>query len=148
VEEAMRTLEGYCAFQERSHQEVEKKLAAMQLIPAAKEQIISHLLQQDFLNEERFAKSYVRGKFSQKKWGRIKIVQGLKRRQISSYNIQTALKEIDENTYLDTLKTLADKKWPLIRETDVYKKRNKLSRFLLSKGYESTLVYKEVEGFV
>lgn len=141
VDEATKALEHFCAYQERCHKEVEQKLYDLKMIPEAKEQIILHLLQHNFLNEERFAKAFVRGKFSIKKWGRIKIVSELKFKNISSYNIKSALKEIDENAYLKTLHSLAEKKLRLIKESNSFKKKNKLSSFLISKGFETTLVY-------
>jgi len=143
VNEAQKILEHYCAYQERCHKEVEKKLRDLKMIPQAKEHIILHLLQHNFLNEERFAKAFVRGKFSIKKWGRNKIIRELKFKQISTYNINTALKEIDEEIYLETLHKIAEKKLVLIKEPNIYKKRNKLSNFLISKGFESNLVYKK-----
>lgn len=143
VDEATKVLEKYCAYQERCHQEVENKLYNLKMISEAKEQIILHLLQHNFLNEERFAKAFVRGKFSIKKWGRNKIIRELKSKQISEYNIKTALKEINEEIYLETLHKIAEKKLALIKEANIYKKRNKLSNFLISKGFESNLVYKK-----
>lgn len=143
VNEAQKILEHYCAYQERCHKEVEKKLRDLKMIPQAQEQIILHLLQHNFLNEERFAKAFVRGKFSIKKWGRNKIIRELKAKQISTYNIKTALKEINEEIYLETLHKIAIKKMALIKESNVYKKRNKLSNFLISKGFETNLVYKK-----
>jgi len=143
VNEAKKILERYCAYQERCYKEVEKKLRDLKMIPQVQEQIMLHLLQHNFLNEERFAKAFVRGKFSIKKWGRNKIIRELKAKQISTFNINTALKEIDEEIYLETLHKIAEKKLVLIKETNIYKKRNKLSNFLISKGFESNLVYKK-----
>ena len=114
------------------------------MIPAACEQIIIQLMQEDFLNEERFARSFVRGKFRIKKWGRIKIKQELKFREISSPIIRLALTEIEETEYIATLRQLAEKKLLLIKERNPCKKRSKLSNYLLQKGYESQLVYPEV----
>lgn len=141
VDEATRALEHFCAYQERCHKEVEKKLYDLNMIPEAKEKIILHLLQHNFLNEERFSKAFARGKFSIKKWGKVRIINELKFKNISIYNIKTALNEIDDKEYLDTLESIAEKKLPSIKETNSYKKRNKLSSFLISKGYESNLVY-------
>ena len=123
VEEATKAMEHYCAYQERCHKEIEQKLYDLNMIPEAKEQIILHLLQYNFLNEERYAKAFVRGKFSIKKWGRIKIISELKFKNISSYNIKSGLKEIDENTYLKTLHSLAEKKLRLIKESNLFKKK-------------------------
>ncbi|WP_372746060.1 regulatory protein RecX [Lutibacter sp.] len=147
VDEATILLENYCAYQERCHKEIEQKLYDLKLIPEAKEKILLHLMQHNFLNEERFAKAFVRGKFSIKKWGKQRIINELKFRNISSYNINTALKEIDENQYLKTLEELAEKKAPLIKESNPFKKTSKLANYLISKGYESDLVFKTVKTF-
>lgn len=138
----------FCAYRDRSHKEVEEKLREMRMIPAAQEQIIIQLMQEDFLNEERFARSFVRGKFRIKKWGRIKIKQELKFREISSPIIKLAFTEIEEKDYLSTLYNVAEKKLRLIKEKDPYKRRKKLTDFLLRKGYESALVYDTVNGLI
>jgi len=148
VDEATKVLEHFCAYQERCHKEVEQKLYDLKMIPEAKEKIILHLLQHNFLNEERFAKAFVRGKFSIKKWGRIKIVNQLKFKNISSYNIKAGLNEINENDYVATLQKIALKKLPLLKESNSYKKKNKLVAFLISKGYESGLTYKIVNELI
>ncbi|OEY72317.1 regulatory protein RecX [Salegentibacter salarius] len=131
----------FCAYRDRSHKEVEEKLRGMNMIPAAQEQIIIQLMQEDFLNEERFARSFVRGKFRIKKWGKIKIKQELKFREISGPIIKNALTEIDQQKYISTLYELAEKKLKLLKEPDKFKKKRKLADFLLRKGYESNLVY-------
>jgi regulatory protein len=146
VDEAIKLLENYCAYQERCHKEVEQKLYDLKLIPEAKEKIILHLLQYNYLNEERYAKAFVRGKFSIKKWGKQRIINELKFRNISTYNINTALKEIDENDYFQSLEKLAQKKLPLIKESNKFKKSSKLANYLISKGYESELVFKVVKS--
>jgi len=148
VDEATKVMENFCAYQERCHKEVEQKLYDLKMIPEAKEKIILHLMQYNFLNEERFSKAFVRGKFSVKKWGRIKIISELKFKNISPYNIKTALKEIDSEVYYNTLTRLAEKKIPLIKEVNLFKKRNKLSTFLISKGYESSLVFEVVKKLI
>jgi regulatory protein len=141
VDEATKLLENYCAYQERFHKEVEQKLYDLNMIPEAKEKIIIHLLQHNFLNEERFAKAFVRGKFSIKNWGKQRILNELKFRNISIYNINTALKEIDDEDYLKTLQKIAKKKLPLIKESNTFKKSSKLVNYLISKGFEPNLVY-------
>ena len=141
VDEATKLLENYCAYQERCHKEVEQKLYDLNMIPEAKEKIIIHLLQHNFLNEERFAKAFVRGKFSIKNWGKQRILNELKFRNISIYNINTALKEIDDEEYLKTLQKIAKKKLPLIKESNTFKKSSKLVNYLISKGFEPNLVY-------
>ena len=141
VDEATKLMANYCAYQERCHYEVEKKLKELNMIPEAQEKIILFLMEHDFLNEERFTKSFVKGKFSIKKWGRIKIIRELKLRKISAYNIQSAVKEINEEEYLSCLKGMAEKKLPFIKATSDYNKKGKLANFLISKGFESGLVY-------
>lgn len=141
VDEATKLLEHYCAYQERSHREVEHKLLSMKMIPAAQEKILIHLMQENYLNEERYAKAFVRGKFSIKKWGRRKIQNELKIKGISNFNIKTALAEIEEEEYLAILKSLAIKKEATIKESNIFKKRKKLQTYLIGRGYEPTLVY-------
>lgn len=141
VDEAITLLENYCAYQERCHKDVETKLFQLHLIPEAKEKIILHLIQHNYLNEERFAKAFARGKFSIKNWGKQRIKKELKLRNISNYNINSALKEINEEEYLQTLETLSTKKLQLIKETNLLKKKSKLANYLISKGFETTLVF-------
>ncbi len=146
--EATRKLEGYCAYQERCHKDVNQKLRDMQMIPKAIDQIVTHLIQENYLNEERFAQSFARGKFRVKKWGRNRIVSELKFRNISRYNINTALKEIDARDYLKTLDTLAKKRVAQIKETNLQKRRRKLADYLLYRGWESPLVYEKVKQLI
>lgn len=146
VKEATLKLMQYCAYRDRSHKEVEEKLREMRMIPAACEQIIVQLMQENFLNEERFARSFVRGKFRIKKWGRIKIKQELKFREISAPLIKIALTEIDETEYFNTLSELAQKKNALLKERDPFKKRKKLANYLLQKGYESALIFEVLDN--
>ena len=141
IDEAQAKMENYCAYQERCHQEVEQKLREMQLIPEAVEKIMLHLFHHDFINETRFSKAYARGKFSIKKWGRNRIVNELKRRKISVYNINAALQEIADGDYLKCFDELAEKRLHQIKETNKYKKRKKLADSLLYRGWESDLVY-------
>lgn len=141
VEEATSKLMQFCAYRDRSHKEVENKLNEMRMIPAACEQIIIKLMQEDFLNEERFARSFVRGKFRIKKWGRRRIKQELKAREISSPVIRLALTEINEQDYIQTLSELAEKKNILIKEKDPFRRKKKLVDYLLQKGYEPEMVY-------
>ncbi|MDB4292017.1 RecX family transcriptional regulator [Maribacter sp.] len=148
LKEATRKLEGYCAYQERCHKEVRQKLWDMGMIPEARDQIIAHLIQENYLNEERFAQSFARGKFNIKKWGRNRIVNELKFREISKYNIKTALKEIEDGAYLDTLESLAQKRVSQIRETNLQKRRKKLADYLLYRGWESHLVYGKVRELI
>jgi len=122
------------------------------MIPDAIDLIIHHLLQNDYLNESRFAQALSRGKFRTKKWGRIRIIRELKLRDISKYNIDLALKEIPEDEYYSTFHELAEKRF---RQLNLYspdgssvkslqKKRKKLADYLLYRGWESGLVWEKV----
>ena len=148
LKEATKKLEGYCAYQERCHKEVNQKLRDMNMIPEAIDEIISHLIQENYLNEERFARSFARGKFNIKKWGRNRIVNELKFRGISRFNIKTALKEIDDHIYLTTLDKLAQKRLDQITETNTQKRRKKLADYLLYRGWESHLVYGKLKELI
>ena len=149
IDEAKRRLESYCAYQERCHKEVQKKLRELRMIPDAIDLIIHHLLQHNFLNETRFAQAFARGKFRTKKWGRQRIVRELKFREISKYNITLALKEISESDYQKTFYELAEKRLrQLENETNLQKKKKKLADYLLYRGWESSLVWERVNSVV
>src|SRR5690606_399905 len=133
----------YCAYQDRCHKEVVAKLRSMGMIPLAIDTIIAHLITHRFLNEERFAKSYARGKFQIKKWGKNRIVRELKAREISRVNIKTALKEITDSDYYETVDHLAQKKAEHITETNPLKARKKLVDYLPYRGWEPQMVYEK-----
>lgn len=145
VDEATKRMERYCAYQERCHKEVHQKLYEMRMIPVAVDEIIDHLLRHNFLNETRFAQAFARGKFRVKKWGRIRIVNELKLREISKYNIQIALKEIPDSEYYKTFEALAEKRLQqLSSEKNLLKKPKKLADYLFYRGWESEMVYGKV----
>jgi len=148
LQEATRKLENYCAYQDLCHHEVVRKLKSMRLIPEAIDQITVHLIDNNYLNEERFAKSFARGKFNIKKWGRKRITAELKQRQISRFNIKTALQEIDENSYLEAFDALAHKRVVQITEKNRLKRRKKLADYLLYRGWESHMVYEKIKELV
>lgn len=148
IEEVKRKLESFCVYQDRCHKEVEKKLAEYHLIPEAREVILLHLLEHNFLNEERFAKSFARGKFRIKKWGKERITRELKLRDISTYNIKMALKEIDEKEYIASLYNLIEKKNNQITEENSFKRKKKIIDFLLYRGYETGLVFETVNEVI
>jgi len=148
VKEALLALSRYCVYQDRCHQEVEQKLKSMNMIPEAQAQIISELIKDDFLNEERFAMNYARGKFNQKGWGRIKIRQELKRRQISDYLLQKALNQIDETLYLKRLHELATKKFNQLNKSQTIKSKTKLKNYLVYRGYEMNLIFDEINSLM
>jgi len=135
IDEVKRKMEHYCAYQERSHYQVEKKLRELGIIPEAIDHIVLHLLQENFLNEERFAYSYVRGKFYYKDWGKQKIIQGLKQHRIHNKLIEKALSEIEHDDYQKTLKKLIKKKSNNFSQPLNFKDKQKVVRYLLQKGY-------------
>ena len=148
VDEAKKKLEYYCAYQERCHKEVAQKLKDMYMIPEAIDVIIVHLLEHNFLNEERYTKAFVSGKLKIKKWGKRRLVLELKRKNISKTNINQALTEIDEKEYIDIFNDLAEKRFNSIKEKNKYKKRKKLADYLLYRGWESFLVYDKVNELI
>lgn len=148
VEEATRKLEYYCSYQDRCHEEVHQKLKSLRMIPEAIGHIMAHLIQHNFLNEERFACSFARGKWRIKQWGKKRIVLELKQRGITKYNIDKALKEIDEDEYIQNFNILAEEQWEKIRETSILKRKKKLADMLLRKGYESNLIFDKLEDIV
>jgi len=148
VEEARKKLEYYCAYQERCHQEVKQKLKSMNMIPEASDIIIVHLLEHNYLNEERFAKTFVRGKFNIKKWGRLRLTLELKKKDVSKVNINAALSEIENDEYNEFFNDLAEKKASSILETNKLKKKQKLINYLLYRGWEPHLVYDKVNKLI
>ena len=132
--------ESYCAYQERSQQEVRNKLYDWGLWKDDVENVISELIQNNFLNEERFANAYVSGKFNIKKWGKIKIKQGLKLKKVPDKMITKALNTIDYDEYLKVILAAAEKKAAVLTEKDKYKRKYKLMTYLLGKGFESNLI--------
>ncbi|WAC00862.1 regulatory protein RecX [Lacinutrix neustonica] len=148
VEEATKKLEHYCAYQERCHQEVRQKLKNMNMIPEAIDVIIVHLLEHNYLNEARFAQTYVSGKFRIKKWGRRRLLLELKKREISKFNVNQALKEISEDEYLSVFDALAEKRVHSMHESNMLKKKKKLIDYLLYRGWEAHLVYEKANELV
>jgi regulatory protein len=150
IKTAITKIEHYCAYQERCHEEVVQKLWSMKMDSDEIDTILVHLIKDNFLNESRFACSFARGKHRIKFWGKIRIVNELKFRKITQYNINLALKEIAPEEYATTFDALSQRQWDAIRETNKLKKRKKFCDFLLRKGYESNLVYekaKELESW-
>jgi regulatory protein len=137
---ALAKAEHFCAYQERAQQEVRDKLYDWGLWPDAVENIIVKLIGDNFLNEERFAKAYVQGKFKQKGWGRIKIKQGLKIKKIPENLLKKALLTIDGDEYLEMLAKVLSKKAALLTEKVPYKRRYKLQQYALSRGFETDLI--------
>lgn len=138
---ALLKMQSWCAYQERCQQDARNKLYELGMWEEAVENIIVKLIEDNFLNEERFATSFARGKFTIKKWGRIKIRQELKQKRVGDYCLKKAMQQIDETEYLATLKRLMEIKRKLIKEKSPIKLNYKLMNFALSKGYEKDLVF-------
>ena len=133
-------MESWCAYQDRSHFEARLKLKTFTNNQRDIEFIIAELITSNFLNEERFACSYARGKFRIKYWGRTKILLGLKQFQVSEYCIKKAMKEIDGDEYIQVLETILIKKSSSIKEKNSLLKKIKLTRYALSRGFENDLI--------
>ena len=143
--EAIKKAENYCAYQERCHQELKNKLLSMNMIPEVVDIVIVHLIENNFLNETRFAINFARGKHRIKHWGTLRIVRELKLREISEYNIKQALKELDLEEYQSNFDILSEKHWLQMKDKNQWTKRKKFCDFLLRKGYESDLIYAKVK---
>ena len=147
-EQALQKLRQYCAYQERSHKEVKEKLYGYGLHKRETEESISQLIEEGYLNEERFAIQYAGGKFRMMHWGKVKIRYELKLKQVSDYCIRKALQQIDEDAYEKTLDHLAEEKWRLLRgEQNRFTKKRKLQDYLLQKGFESDRVGEMVKKY-
>ena len=138
---ALIKMQSWCAYQERCQQDTRNKLYELGLWPEAVENIIVKLIEDNFLNEERFAIQFAKGKFNIKKWGRIKIKQELKQKRVSDYCLKKALQQIDEEEYISALKKVIAIKKRLITEKNPVKLKFKLATFAISKGYERDLVF-------
>ncbi len=147
-QQAREKIEKYCAYQERAHSEVRNKLYTYGLYRSEVDEILSDLVTDGFLNEERFAKAFAGGKFRMKKWGRVRIVHALEGKGVSSNCIRIALKEIDDNDYIDTLRTLLREKQQAVAAENVFVLRDKLSKFAIQKGYEADIVWTEIRALV
>lgn len=144
-EQAFQKIKQYCSYQERCHSEVKEKLYSFGLYKKEVDEIVSNLINENYLNEERFAIQYAGGKFRLKHWGKNKIKQGLKQRQVSDYCIKKALKTIDEVDYRKTFQKLVDQKLKTLKsEKNIFTRKRRLQDFLLMKGYEVDLVSGEV----
>ncbi|HRG07678.1 MAG TPA: regulatory protein RecX [Cyclobacteriaceae bacterium] len=143
--EAVAKIQRYCAYQERSHKEVKTKLFEYGLYASQVDEIISQLITDGFLNEQRFAKAYAGGKFRMKKWGRMKIKNELEFLGLTKKCIQLGLKELEGPDYTKTLKQVILKKAELLVEENLFRKRDKVARFAIGKGYEPELVWSLVK---
>ncbi|MCU0346241.1 MAG: RecX family transcriptional regulator [Saprospiraceae bacterium] len=139
--DALVKLQRYCAYQDRCHQEVRSKLIELGCYGHDLEEVMASLIEEKFLDEERFARSFARGKFRMKQWGRARIVQELKLRKISDYCIRKAMEEISEQDYQKTLKEVLEKRATQIAEGDEFARKGKLAQYAMSRGFEGELVW-------
>jgi regulatory protein len=140
-QQALQKLKHYCGYQERSHAEVKEKLYSYGIFNSDAEKIISQLIEENYLNEERFAQVFARGKFRMKHWGRVKIRYELKQKKVSEYCIKKGMKEIDEDDYMNTLSDLFEEKMKTLKsEKNIHTKKRKMLDYLLQKGYERDLI--------
>ncbi len=140
-EQALQKLRHYCGYQERSHSEVQEKLYSFGLRKKDVEAALATLIEENYLNEERFALQFAGGHFRLKSWGKVKIRYELKQRQVSEYCIKKALVAIDDEDYEKTLSRLAEKKWETFGdESNIFSRRKKVQDYLMQKGYESDRV--------
>lgn len=148
-EQSLPKIKQYCAYQERCHMEVREKLYSFGLHKKEVDEIISTLITENYLNEERFAIHFAGGKFRMKQWGKIKIKQALKNKQVSEYCIRKALNEIDNNEYRQTFFKLAEQKLKTLKqEKNIFIKKRKLQDFLMQKGYETAMIRDAIKNMI
>ena len=145
-EQAFQKLKQYCGYQERCHYEVQQKLWDLGVSRSLHDEIISNLIEEDYLNEERFARMFAGGKFRMKNWGKKKIEYALKDKKVSSYSINKGLKEIDDEAYLQLLEKLTEKKYESLRSEQHLIRKKKTMDYLLQKGFEPDLISKAVNN--
>ena len=148
LQQARIKAEKYCAYQERSQLEVKTKLLGMGLTLAETNEILVDLVRDNFINEERFAVAFAKGKLKIKKWGNRKITIALKNKGIAESLIQRVLKDLDPNIYIGELRFNIEKKARTLKESDPWKKAGKLKQYLIGKGFEPELVFREVDAFL
>jgi regulatory protein len=137
----------FCAYQERTQQEVRERLAEWGVYGEDAEVMIVQLIEDNFINEERFAKVYAGGKFRLKKWGRIKIEHALRQKGLSDYCVEKGLAEITTKEYQQTLRKLLEKKWNSLMEDSAFQRKAKTAQYAIGKGYESELIWEILKGF-
>lgn len=146
AEQAIEALQHYCAYQDRCHQEARDKLHELGYYGDPAEEVIAELIREKYLDEERFARSYARGKFKMKRWGRYRITRELKQRHISAYCIRKAMTEIDDNEYYGTLCSELERRNGIEKAGQhPYLRRRKLADYMVKRGYESGLVWEAIK---
>ncbi|UFH33347.1 RecX family transcriptional regulator [Chryseobacterium sp. C-71] len=145
-EETKQKLVNYCVYQDRCHAEVEQKMREFVLIPEAKEEILLYLMKENYLNEERFTRSYIRGKFYIKHWGKTKIKMHLKQKGITEKLITKSFDEIDEEDYVKTIRRLYENYESKLTGLQAYQKKSKTIKYLLSRGFEYEVILQLTEN--
>lgn len=147
-EHAFQKLKHYCTYQERSHYEVKQKLYELGVRSSDHDEIIASLIDEDYLNEERFAIQFAGGKFRMKQWGKKKILYALREKKVSDYSIKKALGQIKEDDYLLVLKKLAEEKYSSLKDEQYLERKKKTIDYLLQKGYEYDIVNKILSSLI
>jgi len=145
AEQALQKIKQYCTYQERCHKEVKEKLYSYGLHKSDTEKIVADLIENDFLNEERFAIQFAGGKFRMKQWGRKKIQYELQQKGVNTYSIKVALKELDQSDYAETLHKLASVKWESLATEHHLTRQAKTQAYLMQKGFEPELISKAIK---
>lgn len=145
-EQALQKLKHYCAYQERCHSEVKEKLFSLGVWSKDHDEIIAALIEENYLNEERFAIAFAGGKFRVKQWGKVKIKYELKKKQVSEYSIKKAMKQIDEEDYLSVLQKLANEKYAALKSEQYLVRKKKTMDYLAARGFEPELVRRAAEN--
>ncbi len=146
-EQAIQKLHHYCSYQERSHYEAQQKLWELGINKSDHDEIISRLIEEDYLNEERFAIEFAGGKFRMKDWGKKKIFYALKEKRVSEYNIKKALQQINDEDYRKIIETLAEKKWEELKGEQYLVSKKKTTDYLVQKGFEYNLISEVLVNF-
>jgi len=144
IKNLIEQLKSYCAIQERCSNDIVTKMKSWQITNKNQNKILEILIQEDFINDKRYSKSFCRGKFRIKKWGKIKIVNELKRKNINPTTIISSLNEISDMDYSKELDTQFNKKKQSITTLNYYEKKKKIANYLIGKGYESNLVWEKL----
>ena len=144
IKNLIEQLKSYCAIQERCSNDIVTKMKSWRITNKNQNKILEILIQEDFINDKRYSKSFCRGKFRIKKWGKIKIVNELKRKNINTTTIISSLNEISDMDYSKELDTQFNKKKQSITTLNYYEKKKKIANYLIGKGYESNLVWEKL----
>ena len=146
-EEIKQKMVNYCVYQDRCHQEVEQKMRDFLLIPEAKDEIFLFLMKENYLNEERFTRSYIRGKFNIKHWGKNKIKNHLKFKGVSEKLIVKCFDEIDETDYQKTLLKIYENYYEKQKGLKDYQKKSKTIKYLMGRGFEYSEIEEMLQNF-